>query len=115
MKCLAEDSSEDFFDSSPRYAIGGWPRHIILGLGLQEQETIWDEAIMNTLVCSIENFLTFQGKRWYNAFEAATKEGKPIWLVAGLELCQVSDNNSFDCFTLNIEIRQEEHQQLQRH
>ena len=100
LQCLAKDSSEDFFDSSPGYAIGGWPHHIILGL--QEQETIWDEAMMNTLVCSIENFLTFQGKKWYNAFETANKESKPVWLIAGLELCQVSDNNSFDYFTLNI-------------
>ena len=100
LKCLAKDSSEDFFDSSPRYAIGGWPHHIILAL--QEQETIWDEAIMNTLVCSIEKFLTFQGKKWYNAFETATKENMPVWLVAGLKLCQVNDNNSFDYFTLNI-------------
>ena len=97
LKCLAKDSSEDFFDSSLRYAIGGWPHHIILGL--QEQETIWDEAIMNTLVCFIENLLTFQGKKWYNALQNATKEEKPVWLDAGVELCKVSDNNLFNNLT----------------
>ena len=57
---------------------------------------------MNPLVCSIENFLTLQGKKWYNALQAADEEEKRVWLDAGVELCKVSDNNSFDYFTLNI-------------
>ena len=100
LKCLAKDFSEDFFDSSPGYAIGGWPHHIILGL--QEQETIWDEAIVNTLVCSIENLLTCQGKKWYNALQAADEVNNSVWPYARVKLCDVSDNNSFDYFTLNI-------------
>ena len=102
LKCLEKDSSEDFFDSGPRYAIVGWPHHIILAL--QEEEPIWDEAIINTLVCSIESFLTVQGKKWYNTLQAAY-EGEdelPVWLDPGEELCQVSHNNSFDYFTVNI-------------
>ena len=100
LKCLTKDSSDDFFWSSPRYAVGGWPHHIVLGL--QKQRKIWDEAIMNTLVCSIENFLTFQGKKWYNTLQAAGQAENPVWLDAGVEFCKVSDNNSFDYFTLNI-------------
>ncbi|KIJ93780.1 hypothetical protein K443DRAFT_111527, partial [Laccaria amethystina LaAM-08-1] len=89
LKCLAKDSSEDFFDSSPKYAIVEWPHHIILGL--QEQEPIWDEAIINTLVYSINNFLTFQGKKWYNTLEGMRKhrEKKPAWLDTGVKLHQV--------------------------
>jgi len=102
LKCLEKDSSEDFFDSSPRYAIVEWPTHIILGLG---KGPIWDEAIMNTLVYSIENFLTFQGEKWYNTMLRVTYEGEEeiaVWLDAGVELCEVSHNNSFDYFTVNI-------------
>ncbi|KIJ92347.1 hypothetical protein K443DRAFT_40016, partial [Laccaria amethystina LaAM-08-1] len=89
LKCLAKDSSEDFFDSSPEYAIVEWPHHIILVL--QEQEPIWDEAIMNTLVYSIEKFLTFQGKKWFNTMMSITymdDKDMQAWLGTGVELSQ---------------------------
>ena len=98
LKCLEQDSSEDFFDSSPRYAIVEWPHHIILAL--QEQETIWDEAIMNTLINFIEKFLTFQGKKWFNTSQTGTE--MRARLNAGVQLCQVSYSNSLCYFTLNI-------------
>ena len=103
LKCLAKDSSEDFFDNSPSYAIVEWPHHIILGL--QEQEPIWDGEIMNTLVNSIEKFLTFQGEKWFDTISKVPYVGKGEmreWLYAGLHLCQVSHNNSFNYFTFNI-------------
>jgi hypothetical protein len=103
LKCLAKDSSEDFFDSSPKYAIVEWPHHIILVL--QEQEPIRDEAIMNTLVYSIENFLTFQGKKWFNTMTNITymdDKDMQAWLGTGVELSQVSHNNSIHYFTVNI-------------
>ena len=97
LKCLAKDSSEDFFDRSPGYAIVEWPHHIMLGL--QEQEQIWDEAIMTTLVYSIENFLTFQGEKWYNTILSVTyvdEEEMLAWLTTGVKLCKVSPNKSYD-------------------
>ena len=103
LKCLAKDSSEDFFDRSPGYAIVEWPRHLILGL--QEQETILDEEIMNTLVYSIQNFLTFQGKKWYNTIlHVAYKNLKEIvvWPDDGVKLSQVSHNDSNNYFTISV-------------
>ena len=103
LKCLAKDSSEDFFDRSPGYAIVEWPHHLILGL--QEQETILDEEIMNTLVYSIQNFLTFQGKKWYNTIlHVAYKNLKEIvvWPDDGVKLSQVSHNDSNNYFTINV-------------
>jgi hypothetical protein len=99
LKCLTKDSSEGFFDNSPKYAIVEWPQHIILGL--QGQEPIWDDAIINTLEYSINNFLTSQGQKWYNTLESTHKE-MPVWLNAGVNLCQVSHNNPFDYITVNI-------------
>ena len=100
VKCLAKDSSEDFFDNSPRYAVVEWLHHAILGL--QEHETIQYEAIMNTLVYSIENFLTFLGEKWYNTILDDTYEEEMLAWLGGVDLCQVSHNNSFDNFTDNI-------------
>ena len=102
LKCLAKDSLGDFFDSSPGYTIVGWPHHIILGL--QEQETIWKEEIINALVCSIENFLTSQGKKWFNTILHVTYnlEEMVVQLSDGMKLHEVSCDNSFNYFTVNI-------------
>ena len=108
LTCLAKDSSEDFFDNSLRYAIVEWPHHIVLGL--QEKESSHDEAIMGTLVYLMEHFLTFQGEKWNNSILHASyedDEGVLSWLDVGVNLCQVSHNNSFDCFTVNILIKAE--------
>ena len=102
LNCVEKDSSEDFLDRSRWYAIVEWPHHIFLGL--QDQQPILDEAIVNTLVYSIENFLTFQGEKWYNTLQAAYENGNEvlIWLAAGADLCRVSHNSSFDYFNVNI-------------
>ena len=100
LKSLAKDSSGDFFNGSQTYAVVEWPHHLILGL--QEQERIWDEAIMNTLIDVIENFLTFQGKKWFNTLCCAMNDLEIVWLGDEVKLCQVSHNSSFDCFTVNL-------------
>ena len=116
LKHLGEYPSKDFFEGHvAKYACCNWPHHIFLGF--QKQELTVDETIMISLVALIENFLTFQGKTWYDTMLTIGSHEKRRILRCvrdGKTFFQVSYCNSQMVITLLTCIRYHKGQLLQR-
>ena len=97
-------SSDLFFEGDvAHYACLDWPHHILLGFQMQESKV--DERITTSLVTLLKNFLTFQGKTWYNTM-LTDEETKMLSCVRdGKNLFQVSYCNSQMVITLLTCIR----------
>lgn len=104
LKCLAQDSSKDFFNSKDKnYACLEWSHHFLLGL--QGYKEFLDEAIINSSVSLLEIFLTLQGKTWYNTM-LTIRYGDLDEIIerlkAGKLLLQVSHSHCIPATHLNL-------------